>query len=414
MTEEEKKAAETVAKELEAKLKKDIDTAVEQKALGLMTKEEFSALNEKYAKMQEDLEALQSQIKQEEVKKSFSEQVQEQLEEKKEELLSLKDDKSSKRVNFEVKAAGNMLVLDGNGGNYDGVFALTQAMPGISTPARRRPFLRQLMNSFATSKPMVYYVELVARDGAAGMTGEGEKKSQIDFDLAEATAGVKKITAYIKVSKEALDDIPYLRSLINSELVAAVEDKLDTQLYSGDGLGNNLKGLLAYATDIVVSGSVNQEFYQTIPDANRFDVIQIARAIMASETYSDSRFEPTHIILNPVDQALMQFTKDKNGQYIIPPFGAANMLSTTGITYVANPLVTKGTFVIADMTKSRLAIRESINISVGLDEDDFTKNMVTVLAEMRAGHFVKSNEAVAIRKGNFATLLSAISAPNPS
>lgn len=413
MTEEEKLAKEA-AEKLEAKLDKKIKEALDKKDAGSVSDEEYQKLLKKCEKMQEDLEGLQSKIKTETATKSFSEQIGEQLEAKSGDLLKLMEGKTSEKVLFETKAADTIMVLGGVGGNYDGTYALTAAMPGISTPARRRPFLRQLMNSFSTNKPKVYYVELVSRDGEAGMTAEGAKKSQIDFKLAEATADVKKVTAFVKASKESLDDIPYLRSLITNELVSAIYDKLDTQLYSGDGLGSNLKGLTEYASNLVVSSSVNSSFYQSIPFANRFDVIQVARAIMAAETFGDTRFEPTHVILNPVDQALMQFAKDKNGNYVIPPFGSADMLSTTGISYVANPLVSLGTFIIADMSKSRLAIRESINISVGTEEDDFTKNLVTILAEMRAGHFVKSNETPAIRKGVFADLIAAINQGTPS
>ena len=414
MDELEKKAAEA-AKQLEEKMEKAILAAKGKFTEGLITKEEYEkALREvqKLDQKYDELVALVNAGKSPE-KKSFSEQVADELEAKKDNIAALT--KNAKEwVTLEVKAAGDMFVLDGVGGNYDGTYALTTMLPGVSLPPRRRPFLRQIMRNISTNKPRVTYVELTGRDGDAAITAEGAKKSQIDFELAEATAEVSKITAFIKISKEMLDDIPYIRSMINTELVDAVELKLDSELYSGTGVGNNIKGLSTYATPITVSSSVNSDFYQSIPYANRFDVIRVAQAIVAADNQNNAEFEPTHVILNPIDQALMQFAKDASGQYVIPVFAAENALSTIGLRFVANPLVTKGEFIIADMRRSNLIIRESISIQVGHENDDFTKNMVTILAEMRAGHFVKSNDLGAIRKGVFNDLIAAINAPIPS
>jgi hypothetical protein len=52
-----------------------------------------------------------------------------------------------------------------------------------------------------------------------------------------------------------------------------------------------------------------------------------------------------------------------------------------------------------------------MEIQVGFVNDDFTKNLITVLAEMRATHFVKSNHYGAFVKGDFATAIGLINQP---
>ncbi len=52
-----------------------------------------------------------------------------------------------------------------------------------------------------------------------------------------------------------------------------------------------------------------------------------------------------------------------------------------------------------------------MNIQVGYVNDDFTKNLVTILAEMRAVHYVKSNHYGAFVKGDFATAIAALVTP---
>ena len=63
------------------------------------------------------------------------------------------------------------------------------------------------------------------------------------------------------------------------------------------------------------------------------------------------------------------------------------------------------------MTKDNLRIREEMNIQVGYVNDDFTKNLVTVLAEMRACNYVKSNHFGAFVAGEFATDIAVIDKP---
>jgi hypothetical protein len=52
-----------------------------------------------------------------------------------------------------------------------------------------------------------------------------------------------------------------------------------------------------------------------------------------------------------------------------------------------------------------------MNIQVGYVNDDFTKNLVTILCEARAAAFVKVNHYGAFVKGNFATAKAALELP---
>ena len=56
-------------------------------------------------------------------------------------------------------------------------------------------------------------------------------------------------------------------------------------------------------------------------------------------------------------------------------------------------------------------MREDLNIQVGYINDDFTRNMMTVLAEARACFFVKSNDVNAFIKGTFAADRAALLLP---
>lgn len=302
---------------------------------------------------------------------------------------------------LEVKAADTMTIT----GNYSGgQVALSDLEQGVTRIVRRRPFMRQISNTAGTTSKYVVYVEQKNADpGVAGMVAEGTAKPQTDFDLVEVSKEVKKIATYIKVSKEMLADLSFMQGEINSELMELVELKLDEQILLGDGLGSNLEGIDANAT-AWAAGS----FAASIPSANNSDVLRVAIAQIAQ-----ANFEANGIILNPADAAALQLTKSSTGEYTYPVYEpqADGTIRIKGVPVIENNLVPAGDFYVGDWTKSNLRIREDMNIQVGYVNDDFTKNLVTILAEMRAVHYVKSNHYGAFVKGDFATAIAALVTP---
>ena len=119
----------------------------------------------------------------------------------------------------------------------------------------------------------------------------------------------------------------------------------------------------------------------------------------------NANFEANYIITNPADVAEMELTKTSTGEYTLPMFVpmADGITRVANVPVVANNGVTSGDYLIGDFTKSNLRMREDVNIQVGYINDDFTRNMMTVLCEARACHFVKSNYVGAFVTGTFAT-----------
>jgi len=304
---------------------------------------------------------------------------------------------SGQTVSLDVKAAGTMTITD----NYSGgTVGLSSLEPGLTRVQRRRAFLRQLINVAGTISRYVVWIEQANPDpGAAGMTAEGAAKTQTDFDLVERSSEVKKISAYIKVSKEMLADIAFMRGEINNELMELVQLKLDEQILLGDGTGNNLAGIDANAVAFS-AGS----FAGTILAANNTDVLRVAIAQIAG-----ANFEANYIVLNPADAAALELTKTTTGEYTYPVnmmYGAPKTIY--GVPVIENNLVPAGEFYVGDFSKSNLRVREDMNIQVGYVNDDFTKNLITILCEARAAHFVKVNHYDAFVKGDFATAKAAL------
>ena len=310
---------------------------------------------------------------------------------------ALKTNRASS-VSMEVKAVGTMSLS-----SYDGTSLTTEIDRAISAAPKRQPYLRNIVNVSTIQGNKVTWVNKEAIEGAAGMTAEGALKSQVSWTYTEESADVKKITAFVKVSKESLDDLDFLRSEINTDLREEIELKLDEQLAEGDGLGQNLKGILTYAPVFNVTGTV---LATSVSTPNRVDALRVAVALVKKQ-----RFTPTYGVINPMDAALMDLAKGEDGHYILPPFVTADGLRIAGIPLIENEAIDEGSFLVGDFNKSNLRIKEEININLGYENDDFTKNLVTILAEMRAVHYIKKHHVNAFLKGTFATAITAITEP---
>lgn len=332
--------------------------------------------------------------------KSFSENLQDALTAKKDELLGRKDQNGGGFIKFDVKAAATMTTANYSGG----VVGLTTWDSSMTRPALRRPFLRELVTNRPISTAYVAWAEMTARDGAVSTVAEGALKPAIDFDIVEASKKVEKIAGWIKASKESLADIPNLTAEINQELILQVNLKLDQQIYAGTGTTPQLKGITVYAPVISVAGL---PFATAVATPNRADVLFVAEAVVAN-----SLFTATHALVNPLDWAMIMLDKDTQGNSINRTYvGPDGQMRVGNLTVVPNTGVTLGTFVVGDMSKDILGIREEVNIQIGYENDDFTKNLVTILAEMRAVNYIKLNNVNAFVQGVFATVQTAITKP---
>jgi len=315
------------------------------------------------------------------------------LAEKANELKAMKE-KSGASVQITLKAAGTMALST----NTTGQIPQAEREQGITRIVRRNPFILELVNVGSIMSNVWEWVEQKNADGGAAMTAEGAAKSQADFDLVVASANVKKVTAYIKVTKEMLDDVELMRSEIDQELTELINLKIDDQLLNGTGLTVNLTGITTNATAWAAGA-----FALAIPTPTKWDVLRTA-----INQVRVNLFEPNYIVMHPTDVTAMELSKDTTGQYVMPPFAALDGTIVSGIRVVANTGVTIDKFLVGDFSKSGVRFKEGVTINVGYENDDFTKNLVTILAEARLVQRVKSNHYGAFVYGDFSDAVTAL------
>ena len=147
--------------------------------------------------------------------------------------------------------------------------------------------------------------------------------------------------------------------------------ELEDQIVNGDGLGENFTGILN--AGILTEGAGSGPFY-----AIRSGITQIE---------TTGRTSPTAIVANPtnVEEWDLAVVNSEANHFLGDPFGRTGPRTLWGLPVISTDVIAEGTALVGDFRKAILWDREQATISVGTVGDDFVRNIVRVLAELRAG-----------------------------
>jgi HK97 family phage major capsid protein len=301
------------------------------------------------------------------------------------------------RVSIEVeqKAIISSLTTDANGSAGDLVFP--DRKPLVDAVERRMTVRDLLMPGNTNSGSIQYPKETGFTNSAATHTetgGTAKPQSEIKFDIV--TTNVTTIAHWVLATRQILDDAPMLRSYIDGRLRYGLRYAEELQLLNGDGLTTNLNGIYTQATAFGANPGV-------VPFPQRFDVIRFAilQAALAE-------LPPSGVVLHPTDWALMELTKDDIGRYIIGnPAGEAQP-RVWGLPVVSTQAMTQDKFLVgAFSTAAQIFDRQDARVEASTEDDqNFRKNLVTILAEERLGLAVYRPEAFI--KGDFSDAITDI------
>ncbi len=313
-------------------------------------------------------------------------------------LIEMKDNKST---NISFKAVGPMLISSNvSGGNVP----VEQRLSGLNELPSRTVRLLDIVTRGTAESNVISWVYQANKEGAAGGTAEGELKNQVDFDLVVDSETVKKRTAFIKISEEMLGDISFMESEINNELMRELLKDVESQVYEGDGTGTNLNGIKTVASAFAAG-----TFAGGVDNANAADVLTVA----ANQIKIGDFVAPNFILMHPSDVTNLKLikTSSTDRRYVDRLAMIAGQMSLDGMPIIESTLVTQDEYLIGNFDLATVYDKGSIRIEVGRDSDDFTKNMVTVLAEWRGLNLVKNNDRGAFVTGTFSVDAAALETP---
>ncbi len=217
--------------------------------------------------------------------------------------------------------------------------------------------------------PAAAVPEATATTGATGLKPEG------GIVFAKVTESIRTIALWVPATTRVVADAPQLRAYIDEYLGADIQTELEDLIVVGDGTGENFTGLMT------VAGT--QTLVAPVAPASNLDNIRKAMTLVRV----NARCEPTAVVLNPTDAQSIDLLKANNepNRFVGPAPTVSVLLVCGGVPVVETDALAAGTALVGDFSKAVLFDRQSLNVSLGTINDQFVRNMITVLDEIRAG-----------------------------
>ena len=214
---------------------------------------------------------------------------------------------------------------------------------------------------------------------ATALGGTGTKPESA-LAYSTQTSTVRTMAHWIPITNRMLDDAPAIRGIIDGRLLFGLAQKLQAQVVSGDGSGENLTGLLNTAGIGVVSKGSDSVI----------DALYKGRTQVMWTGYGRA----TAFVINPTDWQGIRLSRENVatgtlGGYMMGPPNTTGFPTLWGIPVVEDPNMTQGTALVGDFPQgATLFDREQGAVRVGTVNDQFIRNMQTILAELRVAWVV--------------------------
>lgn len=270
----------------------------------------------------------------------------------------------------------------------------TEIIPGISASATEPNAVLPRLLKGTTGSPTIKWINRTDPNGGSAFIAEGQLKPLISWGFEEETSTAKKIAVRAKLSTEVLEDAEFIRGEVDTLLRQDLMRKVEEKVIAGSGTGNEILGITAKAPGYTVT-----ELNGKVSMPNYADVIR-AGALQLRLLH----FTPDVLFMHPTDKAIYDTTKDTAGHYLTDEMKAI----IGNISVVETTNISVGKFLLADSTRWNVRPHRALRLEWGRDGDDFSHNMVTVIAEMRLHSYQNSIDAGSVIYDDFATVQAAL------
>jgi hypothetical protein len=256
---------------------------------------------------------------------------------------------------------------------------------GPTIPPVQRPLnLIDVLQSIPVGSNTYEHVRLSRTPNAGVQATEGAAKNQTVINSDLVTVPIATVAHWTDASKQVLGDNVGLSLILSNLLAFDVLDKMERLLLQGDtNNAGEFDGLLKLATPIAST------------EAHNADVISDAIATMWT-----AGFVANALVIHPTMWHRIQTERAGNGgdgQYVAGGWNNPAPPSIWSLPVVRTPSVGEQDALLLDTSRIRLLDREQVQVLVSTEHDqNFTKNLVTMLAEARGGLAVYDQGAVGL------------------
>ena len=204
--------------------------------------------------------------------------------------------------------------------------------------------------------------------------GEGEEKADQDLVAQWIEAPIVTIAVHTTLSKQVLDDESQLMRAVENLLRYGLAEKVDRELLSGPGTARTIDGMITQASPFVAEST-----------AAPADRIGGASAYLAGQGYA-----PQVVYLHPMDWFAIASERTSEGnEYVAGGWNTPVAPSIYGLRAIPTPSITQGTALVVDPSVAEIGMRQSAEVTISREHNgNLTKNLVTILAELRLGLLV--------------------------
>lgn len=262
-------------------------------------------------------------------------------------------------------------------------------VPGVLVPNRDTPLtILDLIDRQSIDTSTVEWVQETGYPNSAAAVAEGGVKpeSTFGFELKQDTA--RTIAHWVKFTRQVLQDESQVQGYIEGRLTYGLLRKVNEQILSGDGVAPNLRGILNTSGIGTYTAAAGEE-----------PLVSVRRARTVAEL---SEYAPDTVVMNPVDWERIELSTDANGAFLAianvaqgatPRVWGLNVVQSTGLTASApDPdgagagVAVGGKFLVGAFREGA-TLWERTGVELYMTDShasDFTSNLITLLAELRA------------------------------
>jgi len=267
--------------------------------------------------------------------------------------------------------------------------------PGIVGGAMLPFSMEALLPSSTTSSNAIEFTKENAFTNNAAEASEGAEKGESALTWTLVNMPVSTVAHWIKISKQLAADNTALAAYVNTRMQYGVNAKVDTQLVVGDGTAPNISG--TYDTGNFTAHGYSNANIEAI--STTFKKLVLIRKVM-SDLYA-AGYPADAIVLNPADWAsieIMLFTTAA-GQTLFN-VNSAGQPSLFGIPVIQAIGMAADTFQVGRFSEAYMIYnREGVVVEMSdSDDDNFTKNLITLRAERRLA--LATEKPAAVRGGD--------------
>lgn len=220
---------------------------------------------------------------------------------------------------------------------------------------------------------------------------EGAAKPESNYGGTIQTGTIKTMATWTKLTEQMIADDSNIVNFINDDMPYQLAKVIEYQILRGDGSSGNFSGLNQSGNYHDYISGITFESDDTVIDL----VLRVKSAMEAAGVTN------VILLLNPSDWCKVLTAKNVNKDYLIP--GIVDVPSKTiwGVPVVTNPFVAAGKFYLGNFAEAgKIVEREDLSIEMDREQDDFTKNLMTLRVERRLDFAVMQPKAVCY--GDFA------------